>query len=617
MEQIISKRPKQAGWQDDVVTQRGDRYVIGVPSSQYRTDIGILHDRSQSGATLFVEPAETVELNNSINMLYQEERQEIVRILKALTAEIALRADALIENCGLIGTLDAIHACADFSIAINGNQPAITDEPSFNLIDARHPLLIVRLGGVDKVIPTGLGINDGRQAVLVTGPNTGGKTITLKTVGLSVLMAQSGLHIAAGEKSEVGIFRDIFADIGDEQSIELSLSTFSSHISNIIQGLNSAGSDCLLLFDEIGVGTDPKEGSALAEAIILYAVDRGARMVVTTHYSQLKTLAMEHPEIENASLEFDRETLSPTYRLRLGIPGASYAVEIAGRLGMQDSICERASGLLGSGERSLDALIASLQTELADIRKDKTELTERLEKATELEQRYRQQTEHLRREIEDEKKQALDETISFLDHTRKDVEKLVADIRRSGADKKAVKEFHKRLRESSDKARQHRDAMKPKSLDHSVYEKGDAVEIISLNQQGVVEELIGNSKARVKVGNIFTTVELRNLRRIDKPGGPTRSSYKSDLDQFPGGGFNPEIHLRGMTAEEASEKLQRFLDHAVINGVTQVYVIHGKGTGALREKLTKYLRAHPEVASMRLGDFNEGGAGVTVVKLKE
>lgn len=617
LQQMLAQKPKQAGWQDDVVTQRSERYVIGIPSNQYRSDMGILHDRSQSGATLYIEPGETVETNNRINMLRQEEHQEIVRILKALTAEIALRADSLIENCRLIGLLDAIHACGSFSVQIEGHQPLIVHTPSFNLIDARHPLLIARSGSIEGVVPNSLGLDKNRQAILITGPNTGGKTISLKTVGLSVMMAQSGLHIAADPKSEMGVFRNLFADIGDEQSIELSLSTFSSHIRNIIQGLEGACEDSLLLFDEIGVGTDPKEGSALAEAIILYAVKKGARLIVTTHYSQLKTLAMEYSEIENASLEFDRKTLSPTYRLRIGTPGASYAVEIAGRLGMPVEICDRASGLLGSEERSLDGLIASLQSELTEIKKDKTELGDRLEKTTALEKKYKEQTDHLTIEIETEKKAALEETLSFLDRTRKDVEHLVAEIRKSGADEQAVKDFHRKLRESSDTVGGRRDKMAREVASEGVYRQGDPVEIISLNQHGVVHELIGNNRARIKVKNIFTVVDIRNLRHTDRPKTPNKTDYKSNIESDPKGGFNPEIHLRGMTGEEAIEKLERFLDHAVINGLSQVYVVHGKGTGALRQKLTEYLRSHAEVASLRLGDFNEGGAGVTIVKLRE
>lgn len=616
LEQILSKHTKQAGWQDDIVTLRNDRYVIAVPTHQYRTDMGILHDRSQTGATFYVEPKETVDLNNRINMLYQEERQEIIRILKAITSEIGKRADALIDNCKIIGKLDTVHACARFSAQIDSHRPVIKEEPTFDFINVRHPLLIVQFGKKDRVVPNSISLNDSRQAILITGPNTGGKTVTLKTIGLSILMAQSGLHVAADEKSEIGIFHDIHADIGDEQSIELSLSTFSSHIKNVIRGLDGARSDVLLLFDEIGVGTDPKEGSALAEAIILDALEKDARLIATTHFSQLKTLAMEYPQLENASLEFNRKTLTPTYQLRLGLPGSSYAVEIAGRLGMPDSICHKASSLLSSGEKSLDRLIASVEEELKEITKDRTELSERLKKATELQEYYETQTKHLKKEIESEKERSLAETKSFLEQTRKEIENLVRDIRKSQASEKAVKEFHRKLKEKEKVINQLRDKAESESLDHAVYRSGDLVEIISLHQQGEIEQLIGKDKARIKIGSFFTTVELRNLKKIESQ---TRLEEPIDkgISIVSDNSIAREIHLRGMTVEEALEKLDRFLDRAVVNGLTQIYVIHGKGSGKLRRTLTEHLKNHPEVASLRLGNWNEGGAGVTIVKLRE
>jgi DNA mismatch repair protein MutS2 len=615
LERILASHQKQSGWQDDVVTMRNGRYVIPIPTSQYHTDRGILHDRSQSGATLYIEPEQTVELNNRINLLMQEERLELDRILRALTAEIATRSEPLLENTRLIGKLDAIYACAKFSNEIKGNQPAIADEPTFDLVEARHPLLIVQYNDAEKVVPTTIGLDNSRRAVLVTGPNTGGKTITLKTVGLSILMAQSGLHISASEKSTIGIFESLFADIGDEQSIEQSLSTFSSHMRNIVHGLAGASESALLLFDEIGVGTDPKEGAALAESIILYGVKKGARLLATTHYSQLKTMATEHPEIENASLEFDRRTLAPTYRLHLGLPGSSYAVEIASRLGLPQEICQEASSLVGDTEKSLDTLIASLQAELATLKQDRTELTERLTKARQLEEYYRTQSDRLKTSIQQEKEKALAETEEYLEQTRREIEKLVADIRRSQASKKAVKEFHRNLQQREQKIKDFQSRLEPEKPGSAVFNKGDVVEILTLKQQGEIEQLLGSDRAKVKIGNVHTTVALRNLRKI------TLSSDKKRLQR--GTRYSveeaerPEIHLRGMTVEEALESLERFLDRAVVAGFSQVYIVHGKGTGALRRTLTQYLKNHPEVVSLRLGDWNEGGIGVTIAKLKE
>jgi DNA mismatch repair protein MutS2 len=615
LEHILARQPKQAGWQDDVITIRNGRYVIPIPTNQYRTGRGILHDRSQSGATLYVEPTETVELNNRINLLTQEERLEMDRILRNLTAEIAQRAGPLLENTRLIGQLDAIHACAEFSRQIRGNQPIIKETPEFELREARHPLLIVRSESFDDVVPVTIGLDGVRQAVVITGPNTGGKTITLKTVGLAILMAQSGLHIAAAEKSTVGIFKNLFADIGDEQSIELSLSTFSSHMKNIVHGLSNASEDTLLLFDEIGAGTDPKEGAALAEAIILHGVKKGAKLLATTHFSQLKTLAVEHPEIENAALEFDRRTLAPTYRLHLGVPGSSYAVEIARRLGLPEMVCNEAAALVGSSERSLNELIATLESELAQLKKDRAELTERLNETRQLEQQYRRRVEQLKTEVDSERKQALADTEQFLEQTRREIEKLVADIRRSQASQEAVKKFHRTLRSRQKKLQELRETLETEPPDGSVFQVGDPVEILSLNQQGEIEQLVGKDRAKVKVGKVLTTVALRNLRKLSpaaerkavKP--TTRVSFEEPE--------RPEIHLRGMTVEEALEKLEKFLDQAVVAGFRQVYIVHGKGTGTLRRTLTDYLKNHPDVESLRLGNWNEGGAGVTIAKLKE
>ncbi len=620
LEQILAGKHKQPGWTDDVVTQRAGRYVIPVPASGYRADLGILHDRSQSGATLYIEPSETVELNNRINMLFQEERLEIDRILRALTAEIAERADTLVENTRLIGKLDAMHAAAQLAALTDSAPPLIGEEPGFSLVDARHPLLIAQFGAVDKVVPMTVSLDDNRHAILVTGPNTGGKTIALKTIGLLTLMAQSGLLIPAAHTSQVGIFQRVYADIGDEQSIELSLSTFSSHITNIINAISHLSHGTLVLFDEIGAGTDPKEGAALAEAIILHILQSGAHLVATTHYSQLKTLALEHTGIENASLEFNRETLAPTYRLLLGIPGSSYAVEIAGRLGLPDALCEHASRLVGSGEKSLSNLIASLESELMKIKEDRSVLAERIANASSLETEYRSKLENFTNETQQERERQLTETSALLESTRKDTEHLVAEIRESQASKEAVKALHKKLKDTKkqvDGIKARASVDKARSHEAIRFMKGDTVRIATINQVGQIVQLIGTDRAKIRVGNLNTIVELRNLRPSDDvpQTKPTRRGGAERVGSADG--FMPEIHLRGMTAEEAQEALDRFIDQAVVAGVTQIYVIHGKGTGVLRRTLTEYLRKHPEVADIRLGNWNEGGAGVTVVKLKE
>jgi DNA mismatch repair protein MutS2 len=617
LESLLTAQQKHTGWQDDVVTQRNGRYVIPVLAGQYKADQGILHDRSQSGATFYFEPREAVELNNRYNLLTQEERAEVISILTALSAEIGLRADALMENTRIIGQLDARYAAAKLAAETKANRPKITEAPEFDIQEARHPLLIRQMGEIEKVVPISVALSDNRQALLITGPNTGGKTIALKTIGLTSLMVQCGLPVPAAESSTYGIFRKIFADIGDEQSIELSLSTFSSHIRNVSEAVANVSPDSLALLDEIGAGTDPKEGAALAEAIIIYMLNKGARLIASTHYSQLKTLALDHPEIENASLEFDRKTLTPTYRLQMGIPGSSYAVEIAGRLGIPLAVCEQASQLLGSGERSLSELIASLEKELVQIRNDRNNLAERQSKVEELERYYHTQTDKFEREIDQRRQDALSETDSLLETTRRELEHLVAQIRHNQAESVEVKNAHRFIRETRDRTQKTRKRMGPgreKKVRLDRFTVGDQVRIISLNKEGELTELVGKDKARVQVGSVVTVVKLRDLEKLSEPSATrtarpvSRTPSTDDVSR--------EIHLRGMTVEEAVEALDRFLDQAVIAGLQQVYVIHGKGTGALRRGLTDYLKNHREVESLTLGNWNEGGAGVTVVKLK-
>jgi DNA mismatch repair protein MutS2 len=614
LERLLADRHRTPGWQDDMVTMRDGRYVIPVVAGQFRHDSGIIHDRSQSGATLYVEPNETIELNNQLNLRLQDERFEIDRILRHITSLIRVAADRLIENCDIIGHLDSIHAAANFAIKTESQMPIIKGESRFNLRAARHPLMLYHAKQKENIIPNNISLGDGNLAIIVTGPNTGGKTALLKTVGLLVSMAHSGLHIPADAKSEIGLFKNIFADIGDEQSIELSLSTFSSHIRQIIYAIQKAGPDTLVLFDEIGAGTDPKEGAALAEGIILKLLRLKARLIVTTHYSQLKTLPMTNPEIENASFEFDRASLQPTFRLLSGIPGASYAVEIARRLGMPADIADVASQLLGKGERSLTGLIESLEKELNMLRKDKSALEERLKSAAQLEAYYNVQISNLKEEIESSKKEHLKELESLLRDTRLETERLVKEIRETQASKDSIRTMHKFLKEKRDRFDHLKAKYTPKSPSREQLQPGDPVAIESLKKEGELIEMVGGNKAKVRVGNIITLVDLDDVKKIvDYKKAPAVDSSINMRDLTAPG---PEIHLRGMTVEEARAALDKFIDSAVVSGMSQIYVVHGKGTGTLRKTLSEYLKTHKAVESFRLGNWNEGGAGVTVVTLK-
>jgi DNA mismatch repair protein MutS2 len=613
LEKILSEKHKIPGWQDDTITMRDGRYVIPVLSGQFKSDSGIIHDRSQSGATLFIEPNDAIELNNKLGLRLQDERLEIDRILRHITSMIRDAADRLLMNCSIIGHLDGIHAAATFAIKIEAQKPIMKGESQLQLLTARHPLLLYFSNDKKGIVPNDISLGNGRLAIIVTGPNTGGKTVLLKTVGLLVLMAQSGLHIPASEKSEIGIFRDIFADIGDEQSIELSLSTFSSHVRQIIHAIRHAGQDVLILLDEIGAGTDPKEGAALAEGILAKMIKLGAKVIATTHYSQLKTLPMLYPEMENASFEFDRSSLQPTYRLLTGIPGASYAVEIARQLGMPQDIADTATQLLGKGERSLTNLIESLEKELATLRKDKNTLEDRLKNASNLEQYYHKQIENLKQEIEEAKKSSLQELESVLREARIETERLVKEIRESQASKETVKATHKFLKIGKDKLEHLKSKHTSQERRSEKLQPGDLVTIESLKKEGELVEILGD-KAKVRIGNLITSVNVNELKKIiDYSNTPVINSTVNLRDLTAPG---PEIHLRGMTVEEAKEALDRFIDSAIVSGMHQIYVVHGKGTGTLRKALSEFLKQHSAVDSFRLGNWNEGGAGVTIVVLK-
>ncbi|MFQ5606496.1 MAG: endonuclease MutS2 [Candidatus Zixiibacteriota bacterium] len=616
LEDTLSKRARTQGWQDDVITQRNGRYVIPIPASAYRSADGMVVDESQSGATFFVEPPFAVEGNNAISLALQKRRREIERILAELTATLRRVCPGLGDSLELIGVIDSLHSIATFSIKINASAPQISAEPGIDLISAFHPLLLYYTDDVSSIVPLDLALGAERLAILITGPNTGGKTVALKTVGLLALMAASGLLIPADPKSVVGVFDHIHADIGDEQSIELSLSTYSSHITKVIHAVRHAGPKSLLLFDEIGAGTDPAEGAALAEALILYIVGCGARLIVTTHYSQLKTLPLSHTELENASLEFDRESLRPTYRLQMGVPGSSYAIEIAERLGMPREIVDSATGELGSEERSLAGLISTMEEQLRQLRADSASLGEKLASSEVLERRYRARLEELERGVEEQKNTALSETEELVKNTRAELERIVREVRESQASKKTVQDAHLTIKAQSAALNE----MKaPRSVERSTAPEdirpGDFVWINPLKVDGEVAELVGDDRLKVRVGNMLNLVNRSEVTRANLPPGQT-SPRRDPAGVRDETAPMSEIHLRGLTVEEAKEKLDKFLDSAILSGLGQVYVIHGKGTGTLRKALTAYLKEHPAVRDLRLGDWNQGGAGVTVVTLK-
>jgi DNA mismatch repair protein MutS2 len=636
LESMIGARKMKGPRQDDIITIREGRYVIPMEEAEFFQQRGIVHDRSKSGATLFVEPLVVVGLNNQLRELTLEEEREIERILKEITGMIREELEDLKITVKALQRLDFIFAKAKLSLDYDGNPPLLNEQGYINLIEARHPLLKVsgdkslatdkeeeeeKTAGNEQgktVVPLSLNLGKDYTTLIITGPNTGGKTVALKIVGLLTLMALSGLHIPAGPYSEICVFKKIYADIGDEQSIEMSLSTFSSHMREIKKAVEGSDSETLVLLDELGGGTDPKEGVALGEAIMDQLIKKEAKVIVTTHHGALKILAEEYPQIKNASLEFDQETLTPTYRFQIGYPGSSYAIQIAQRLGMPPDVIEFAQKLLGSKERDLGLLLESLEKDLNTVRENRKALDQERKISQELVSLYKDKLEKLEARERDLKTKALKESKQMVETTKVELEKLVAQIRKTQAEKQVVKEAHHLLEEkkiSIDKELEKFEEKVVKKL--GIIQPGDVVWIEPLGIKGdVLEKDEHSGRIKVLAGDITYTVEESELTLIeDEEKVEAKSEYIGTLYTVPH--VSPEIDLRGLLAEEAFDVVDKYLDNAYLAGLSEVSLIHGKGTGALRKKVSEFLSHHHRVEEFRLGEWNEGGSGVTIVKLKE
>ncbi|MGB8658472.1 MAG: endonuclease MutS2 [Candidatus Zixiibacteriota bacterium] len=617
LESMIGARKAKGPRQDDVITIRDGRYVIPMDESEFFQSRGIVHDRSGSGATFFVEPLVVLGMNNQLRELALEEEAEIERILREITDQIRENLLDLDVMVRILQELDFIHAKAQFSFSYDGNPPSLNERGYIHLIEARHPLLHFPKES-EPVVPLSLEIGKDYSTLIITGPNAGGKTVALKAVGLLTLMALSGLHIPAKPYSEISAFERVYADIGDEQSIEMSLSTFSSHMLHIKEALENADSRTLVLFDELGGGTDPKEGVALGEAIIDQLIRREARVMVTTHHGVLKMLAQEYPQVRNASMEFDRETLTPTYRLQIGYPGSSYAIQIARRLGLPEEILEKAQQIVGSEERDLGKLLESLETDLKQVRENRRALEQQKKITDELMNLYRDRMKRLEDREKELKTHALRESKLMVEATRAELERLISQIRKNQAQKEVVKEAHRVLEEKNTSLTQELEKFEEKvSKKLGIIQPGDSVWIETLGIRGeVMSKDESSKKFKVLVGNVPYEVEEEKLTRIEE-------TEKTQVEtEYVGSSYvlpqvSPEVDLRGLLGEEAIEVVDKYLDNAYLAGLTTVSLIHGKGTGALRKKLGEFLTHHHRVEEIRLGEWNEGGAGVTIVKLKE
>lgn len=616
LESMVRSSSGQKMLQEQLITLRNDRYVIPV-KQEYRSHFGgMIHDQSASGATLFIEPEVVVTLNNRLRELKLKEEKEIEKILRRLTAEVAGIADTLLINLDMLAQLDFVFAKANLAYEMKATLPRMNDRGYIKLVRGRHPLI-----AEDQVVPTQVELGNQYTTIIITGPNTGGKTVTLKTIGLLNLMAMSGLFVPADDGSQLCVFDAIYADIGDEQSIEQNLSTFSSHLTNIISILKGMTPKSLVLLDELGAGTDPAEGSALAIALLEYIHSLGCRIVATTHYSELKAYAYERKGVINASMEFDIQTLSPTYRLMIGVPGRSNAFAIAERLGLPRSIIERAKGEVGEEDQKVETMIASLEA---------NRLGAEAERATA--EQLRREVEKLRTELSDQKQRFAEQKDKLLakaeqdaraavDKARKEAEGIIADLRKLAMEEKTSVKEHKlieakrRLDEAvPNLGREKNQGSKGKTQVASV-EPGDEVQVLSLGQKGHVVELAGTKEVVIQLGIMKMKLALTDIELISKPK-PKQPLAAASVKRSKSDDIRMELDLRGSNLEEAIIEVDRFLDEAFLANLGQVYVIHGKGTGVLRQGVQEYLRRHKHVKSYRLGAYGEGGAGVTVAELK-
>jgi len=626
LESMIGARKIKGPRQDDIITIRDGRYVIPMDESEFFQSRGIIHDRSRSGATVFVEPLVVVRMNNQLRELSLEEEAEIERILGEITDMIRVELKELDVTVRILQELDFIHAKALLSFDYDGNPPLLNEQGYVELIEARHPLLHLPKDKkseisekTGEVVPLSVTLGKDYSTLIITGPNAGGKTVALKTVGLVTLMALAGLHIPAKPYSEISVFKRVYADIGDEQSIEMSLSTFSSHMLHIKDAVENADSESLILLDELGGGTDPKEGVALGEAIIDQLIKKQARVIITTHHGALKVLTQDYPEVRNASVEFDKETLTPTYRFQMGYPGSSYAIQIAQRLGMPEEIIKKAQEVLGSEERDLGKLLESLEKDLKRVRENRQAMEEQKKVTEELMNLYQDRLKKLEEREKELKTKALRESKLMVEATRVELERLVGQIRKTQAQKEAVKEAHRVVEEKRTSLTEELEKFEQKVTKKlGIIQPGDSVWIEPLAIKGeVISKDEQSKKLKILVGSITYYVEEENLTRIEDAEKVEAGSEYVSASSYTVPQVSPEIDLRGLLAEEAFNIVDKYLDNAYLAGLTTVSIIHGKGTGALRKKISEFLSHHHRVESIRLGEWNEGGSGVTIVKLKQ
>ncbi|MDY6011484.1 endonuclease MutS2 [Clostridium sp.] len=604
--------------QENLYTMRGDRYVLPV-KVEYKGQVpGIVHDQSSTGATLFIEPMSLVNLNNEIKELMLKEKAEIERILADLSNKVSNNVDVCKSNNKILGELDFIFSKGAYASSIDGTYPTVSDDGSFNMISARHPLIDPK-----SVVSSDIYLEKGYNVIMITGPNTGGKTVTLKTVGLVHLMGMCGLLIPAKEGSKIAFYNEIFADIGDEQSIEQSLSTFSSHMTNIVDIMSKATRESLILFDELGAGTDPTEGAALAAAIIDNLKARGSKIIATTHYSELKGYALRTEDVENASVEFDVKTLKPTYRLLIGVPGKSNAFEISKRLGLSESVIKEAKEFIAEDNLQFEDLIRELQEKSIIAKRDAREAILAKEDALKLKKKYEEKLQKLEKARDKAYMDARKEAKDIIADAKEEADEILKAMRElekmgiSGGGRSRLEEERRKLKESlesKENALYTQKEQKGKSIDK--IKLGMEAYLPSLNQNVVVISM-PDSKGEVLVeaGIMKISVKAKDLRALEKQTTNKKEKKRREV-KLNLSNVESRIDLRGMDSEEACFRADKYLDDAYMANLGEVTIVHGKGTGVLRKAINDMLKRHPHVKSYRLGVYGEGGDGVTVVVLK-
>lgn len=616
LDSVLRSTEYQKFFQEALVTMRDDRYVVPIKQEYRQAFPGIIHDQSSSGATLFIEPMAIVNLNNDVKQLMAAEKHELERILRVVTLQVAKYSDVLSENSAILAQIDFIFAKAKLGQDMQATMPLLNQTGYVELHQAKHPLI-----DREKVVPIDIILGKEYNTLLITGPNTGGKTVSIKTLGLFSLMVQSGLFIPVLADSKIAVFRNVFADIGDEQSIEQSLSTFSAHMTHLVKILAMVEAEDLLLIDEIGAGTDPEEGAALAMAILEHLMKIGTKVVATTHYSELKTFAYAQAGIENASVEFDIATLRPTYRLLIGIPGASNAFAISKRLGLADSLILRARQLIDADHAQFERILNHLESEKLMYEQKNADIMERQQQVELLERKVQTMRADLTAKKDRMIRKAQEDSASLIRRTRREAEQIITELKAQFSDQgtkkrqTAIDDSRQRLKEGLQAVTSEQKLeIDLKPVERDLLKPGDYVYVTTLDQKGSVLSLT-DKDVFVQLGIMKMTVPLSVCRSMETEKKSVQKLKSQSMGFVKVNEVNREVDIRGMLVDEAEEVVGKYLDDALLAGLSEVLIIHGKGTGALRKGIRAYLKTQQCVQDMHFGEASEGGDGVTVVTL--